>query len=89
MSSFGLSMKYENYDLLLQYWIRRLHRYLCKHRYATGDAKCSAKPLSKISTFIFTAVKTGLQKYHDTCFGRSDVKSNMDIKKLKRIAFKF
>jgi hypothetical protein len=36
-----------------------------KQRYITAVAKCSAKPLSKILASIFTAVKTGLQKYHD------------------------
>jgi len=30
-------------------------------------------PLSKILTYIFTAVKAGLQKYHDACFSRSGV----------------
>ena len=44
-----------------------------KQRYIAGAAKWSTKPLSKILTSIFTAVKMGLHKYHDTCFSRSGV----------------
>ena len=39
----------------------------------TGASKCSTRLLSKMLTPIFTAVKTDLQKYHDTCFSRSGV----------------
>ena len=33
----------------------------------------STKSLFKILTPIFTVVKTGLQKYNDTCFSRSGI----------------
>ena len=69
MSSFGLSMKDEDCALLLLYWIPELHKCPYKQRYIAGAAKSSTN--SKILTSIFTAVKTGLQKYHDTCFSRS------------------
>ena len=68
LSSFGLSMEDEDYDLPLLYWIPKFHNCPYKQRNIAGDAKCSSKPLSKISTSISTAVKTGLQKYHDTSF---------------------
>jgi hypothetical protein len=71
LSSFGLSMKDEDCALPLVYWIPELHKCPYKQRYITEAAKSSTKPLSKILTSIFTAVKTGLQKYHDTCFSRS------------------
>ena len=41
-----------------------------KQNVIVGAAKCSTKPLSTISTSIFTVVKTCLQTYHDTCFSR-------------------
>ena len=69
LSSFGLSMKYEDCALLLLYWIPELHKCPYKQRYIAGAAKSSTN--SKILTSIFTAVKTGLHKYHDTCFSRS------------------
>ena len=69
LSSFGLSMKDEDCALLLLYWIPELHKCPYKQRYIAGAAKSSTN--SKILTSIFTAVKTGLQKYHDTCFSRS------------------
>jgi hypothetical protein len=49
----------------------------------TGAAKCSTKPLSEILTSIFTAVKTGLQKYHDSCFSRSGVNQMWILKNSK------
>jgi hypothetical protein len=62
-----------------------------KQRYIAGDAKRSTKPLSKILSSVFTAVKTVLQKYHDTCFFRSGVYQMWILKKLKRLNgdFKF
>ena len=66
LSSTGLSMKDVDYDLPLLYCIPQLHKCPYKQRYMiTGATKCSIKPLSEMLTSIFTAVKTGLQKYHD------------------------
>ena len=44
--------------------------YKCPYKqgYTMGAAKCSTKHLSKPLTFIFTCVKTGLQRLHDTSF---------------------
>ena len=65
------------------YWIPKLHKCPYKQRYITGVAKCSAKPLSKILASIFTAVKTGLQKYHDICFSRNGVNQMWILKNSK------
>ena len=65
------------------YWIPQLHKCPYKQRYITGVTKCSAKPLSKILLSIFTAVNTGLQKYHDICFSRNDVNQMWILKKSK------
>ena len=65
LSSFGLSMIDEDCHLLLLQWIPILHKYSYKQCCIARAAKFSIKPLSKILTSIFTAVKTGLQKY---CF---------------------
>ena len=92
LSSFGLSVKDEDSDLTLLYCIPKLQKCPYKQRYMiTGAAKCSTKPLSEILTSIFTAVKTGLQKYHDTCFSRSGVNQiwildlNMFVTALKHL----
>jgi len=66
-------MNVEDRDLPLLYWIPKLHKYPYKQRYSAGAAKCSTKPLSKILASILTAVKTGLQKYHDNRVSRSGV----------------
>ena len=84
LSSAGLSMKDVDYDLPLLYCIPKLHKCPYKQRYMiTGAAKCSTKPLSEILTSIFTAVKTGLQKYHDSCFSRSGVNQMWILKNSK------
>ena len=49
---------------------------LTKQHYITGSVKCSMKPLSKLLTFILSALKTGVQSYCDTsysCGCESDV----------------
>ena len=48
-----------------------------------GASKCSTNPLSKFLTYVFTAVKTDLQKYHETCFSRSGVNQVWILKKWK------
>jgi hypothetical protein len=65
-------MKGEDIYLPLLYWIPQLQ---CpyKKNVIMGAAKFSTKPFSKILTSIFSAVKTFLQKYHDTCFSRNGV----------------
>jgi hypothetical protein len=62
--SFGFSIKVEDCDLPLLYWIPKLHKSPFKQRYIAGAGKCSTKTLSKSLTSILTAVKTRLQKYH-------------------------
>ena len=56
----------EELDLQSLYWIHKLHKCPCKQRYIARSAKCSTKPLSKLLTFILSAVKTGLQRYCGT-----------------------
>jgi hypothetical protein len=58
-SSLGLSVKDDDYDLPFEFRIPIKQR--------------ATKPLSNILPSILTAVKTGLQKYHDICFSRSGV----------------
>ena len=65
---FGLPMKDEDCDLPLLYWIPKLHKCSYRQRQIAEVSKCSNNPLSKILTSICTVVKTGLQKYHNTCF---------------------
>ena len=50
-----------------------LHKCPFKQRYIAGSAKCSTKPLFKLSTCILSAVKTGLQNYCDTSYSRGGV----------------
>jgi len=64
--SFDLSMKYEKYDLPKLYWLPKLHKGPYKQPCITGASNCSTNHLSKLLTSILAAVKTGLQRYHDT-----------------------
>ena len=73
LSSFSLSVNDDDYDLRLEFWIP------CKQRYIAA----ATKPLSKIVASIFTAVKTGLQKYHDICFSRGGVNQMWMLKNSK------
>ena len=66
-SSFGLSVKDNDYDLPLEFRIPIKQR--------------AIKPLSNILPSILTAVKMGLQKYHDICFSRSGVNQMWILKK--------
>ena len=66
-SSFGLSVKDNDYDLPSEFRIPIKQR--------------AIKPLSNILPSILTAVKTGLQKYHDICFSRSGVNQMWILKK--------
>ena len=62
LPSFGLSMKNEDCNLPLLYWMPRLHKCPCKQGHIADAAKCSTKPLSKILTSILTVMETGPQK---------------------------
>jgi hypothetical protein len=68
-SSLGLSVKDNNYDLPLEFRIPIKQR--------------AVKPLSDILPYILTAVKTGLQKYHDICLTRSGVNQMWILKSSK------
>ena len=82
-SSFGLSTKDDDCDLPSMYWISKLNKNPYKQRYIAGSAKCTTKPLFKFLTSILTAVKEGLQSYHDTCYSRSDINSMWILKNSK------
>jgi hypothetical protein len=68
--SFGISTKDEELDLPSLYWMPKLHKYSLKQRYIAGPAKCSSKPLTKLLTYILSAVKAKLQSYCDTSYSR-------------------
>jgi hypothetical protein len=52
-----------------------------KQRYIAGSAKCSTKPLSKLSTCSLSVVEIGLQSYCDTSHWRSGVNQMWILKK--------
>jgi len=81
LCSFDLSMKIEDCDLPLLYWIPKLHKCPYKQHYIAG----AAKPLYKIITSILTAVKTGLQTYNDICFSRGGVNQMWILKISKNL----
>ena len=70
LCSFGISTKDEKLDLPSLYWIPKLPKCHFKQRYIAVSAKCSTKPLSKLLTYILSAVKTGLHSYCDTIYSR-------------------
>ena len=60
LCSFEISTNDEELGLPSLYRIPKLHKCPFKQRYIAGSAKCSTKPLSKLITFILSAVKTGI-----------------------------
>ena len=81
--SFGISTKDKELDLPPLYWIPKLHKCPFKQRYIAGSAKCSTKPLSKLLTYILSAVKIGLQSFCATSHSRRDVNQMWILKNSK------
>jgi len=79
--SFGV--KVQEYNLLSLYWIPKLHDRPYKKHCIVGASKCSSNPLSTLLTSTHTTAKTGLQRYHDTCFSRNGVNQMRILKTLK------
>ena len=52
--------------------------------YIAVSAKCTTEPLSKLITSILTAVKEGLQSYHNTCYSCSGIISMWILQKIER-----
>ena len=73
LSSFVLSTKDDDCDLLSIYWIPKFHKNPFKQRYIARYEKCTTKFLSKRLTSLLTAVKQGLQSYHNTCYSHSGI----------------
>jgi len=48
----------------------KVHKYSLKQRYIAGSAKCSTKSVSKLLTYMLSAVKMKLQSYCDTGYSR-------------------
>ena len=61
--SFGISTKDEELDILLLYWIPKLHKCPFKQRYIAGSVKCSTKSLSQLLTRSLSTIKTRLLGY--------------------------
>ena len=77
----GLSLKDDDCDLLLLYWIPKLVS--IQTMIIAGVAKCSTQPLSNSIASIFTAIKAGFQKYHNTCFSRTGLNQMWLLKSAK------
>ena len=69
-ASFEIPTKDDELDLPSLYWMPKVHKYSLKQRYIAGSTKCSTKPLSKLLTYILSAVKMKLQSYCDTSYSR-------------------
>ena len=77
LKTHGLSSKDDDCDLPYMYSNPKLHKNRYKQRFIAGSAKCTTKPLSKLLTSILTAFKEGLQSYHNTCYSRSGINSDI------------
>ena len=78
-----LPLHYTDCDLPSMYWNPKLHKNPYKQYCIAESAKCTTKPLSKLVTSILTAVKEGLQSYHNTCYSHSGVNSMWILKNQK------
>lgn len=85
LSSFGITLPDTDSDLPALYWVPKLHKNPYKQRFIAGSPKCSTKPLSKLLTTILTAIKTGLQKYYDTCYSRNGINQMWILKNSKEL----
>jgi hypothetical protein len=66
-----VNQKHEHVDdISFRELFSRIRLFFLKQRYIGGSAKCSTKPLSKLSTYILSAVKMKLQSYCDTSYSR-------------------
>ena len=83
VSSFGISTKDEELDMSSLYWIPKLHKCPFKQCYISGSVKCSTKPLTKILTYILSAVENMLQSYSDTSYSRGGVNQMWILKNSK------
>jgi len=83
LCSFGILTNW-----IYRHWIPKLHKCPFKQRYIAGSAKCTMKPLSKLLTFILSAVKTGLQSYSDTSYSRGGVNQTWILKSSSCYSFK-
>jgi hypothetical protein len=72
-------------ELPYLYWIPKLHKTPCKHRYIAGSSKCSTNPLSLLLTNILTAVKEKLQTHCATTYDRSGVNQMWILKTSKEL----
>jgi hypothetical protein len=69
-ASFEIPTKDDELDLPSLYWMPKVHKYSLRQCSVAGSAKCSTKPLSKLLTYILSAVKMKLQSYCDTSYSR-------------------
>jgi hypothetical protein len=76
MTSLNIPSGKESEDLPYLYWIPKLHKTSFKERYIAGSSTCSTKEMSIHLTKILSAVKEGQQKYCETVYSRSGIKSN-------------
>ena len=84
-ASFGISTKDDSLDLPSLYWMPIVHKYSLKQRYIAGSAKFSTKPLSKLSTYILSAIETRLQSYCDTSYSRDGANQMWILKNSKHL----
>jgi hypothetical protein len=69
-ASFEIPTKDDELDLPSLCWMPKVHKYSLRQCSVAGSAKCSTKPLSKLLTYILSAVKMKLQSYCDTSYSR-------------------
>ena len=85
LTSFGIETSDDELDLPYIYWIPKMHKNPCKHRFIAGSSKCSTKPLSILLTKLLTHIKQGLQKYCETAYSRSGINQMWILKNSKEL----
>ena len=82
-TSFGNIQMTTNSICNIYLLIPKMHKNPYTHRFITGSAKCTTKPLSILLTKLLTHIQRGLQKYCETACYRSGVNKMWILKNSK------
>ena len=85
LTSSGIETSDDELDLPYIYWIPKMHKNPCKHRFIAGSSKCSTKPLSILLTKLLTHIKQGLQMYCETAYSRNGINQMWILKNSKEL----
>ena len=73
ITSVGLEMSEEDQNRPYLYWLSKLHKSPCKHRFVAGSSTCTTKDLSCLLTKLLSTITDGLVSIKISCNGVNNV----------------